>query len=186
MTIWVTSDTHYGHYNIIKYCNRPFKDVNHMNTALINNHNEVVSPEDTVFHLGDFSLSGAYIDIVKKLNGKQILIYGNHDKCFKCSKDHQKTKRYLDAGFAEVHEEYYLRYRGKLIWMAHIPPDYKDHRGRNYSRPVCTEDGVNIILHGHSHSSPENISRAKNVLDIGVDGHYYYPWSIDEVISYEK
>ncbi len=80
--IWFTSDTHYYHSNIIKYCNRPYKDVEEMNEALIRNFNAVVRPEDTVYHLGDFGFS--HVDklkyILSRLNGNKVLIYGNHDK----------------------------------------------------------------------------------------------------------
>ena len=55
-SIWFTSDTHFSHCNIIKYCNRPFKDVDEMNKILIQNWNNVVRPDDIVWHLGDFAL----------------------------------------------------------------------------------------------------------------------------------
>ena len=54
MNIWFTSDLHLGHGNIIKYCNRPFKDIEHMNRALIDNWNSRVKLNDVVFHVGDF------------------------------------------------------------------------------------------------------------------------------------
>ena len=54
--VFFTSDTHFNHANIIRFCNRPFKDVSHMNEAIISNWNRVVGPEDIVFHLGDFCL----------------------------------------------------------------------------------------------------------------------------------
>jgi len=54
-----TSDTHFNHANIIKFCDRPFKDVELMNETLIANWNRVVGLDDTVFHLGDFCLGGA-------------------------------------------------------------------------------------------------------------------------------
>ena len=76
-----TSDTHFNHANIIRFCNRPFKDVTQMNETLIANWNSVIDKDDTVFHLGDFCLGGAaeWTQVLNRLNGKIYLIMGNHD-----------------------------------------------------------------------------------------------------------
>lgn len=81
MKIFVTADTHFGHQNIIKYCNRPFMSTEEMDAALIKNWNETVSNKDLVIHLGDFALGSRdyTASIIKKLNGKKYLIMGNHD-----------------------------------------------------------------------------------------------------------
>ena len=82
MKFWVIADTHFFHGNVIKYCNRPFKDYKEMNEQLIIKWNSVVAPEDIVFHLGDFSFGHKEkIESIKKqLNGTVILIKGNHDR----------------------------------------------------------------------------------------------------------
>ena len=74
--MFFTSDTHFNHTNIIRFCNRPFKDVSHMNETIIANWNRVVGPEDIVFHLGDFCLGGSaeWVNVLNRLNGKIYLM----------------------------------------------------------------------------------------------------------------
>ena len=80
--IYFTSDTHFDHSNIIKYCSRPFKDVNHMNQLLITRWNETVPENGHVYHLGDFAFHNSVEQLEalrSRLNGKITLILGNHD-----------------------------------------------------------------------------------------------------------
>ena len=80
MKYWFTSDTHFSHKNIIKYCNRPFDSVEQMDAELIKRWNEVVKPEDVVFHLGDLCFKNKSLDDYRKvLNGTIILLKGNHE-----------------------------------------------------------------------------------------------------------
>lgn len=82
MSIWYTSDTHFNHTNIIKYCGRPFSDVNEMNEKIANNWNSLVRPDDVVYHLGDFGLfrgGKQPEDFIHRLNGHIYLVRGNHD-----------------------------------------------------------------------------------------------------------
>ena len=74
--VFFTSDTHFNHTNIIRFCNRPFKDVSHMNETIISNWNRVVGHDDIVFHLGDFCLGGSaeWINVLSRLNGKILLL----------------------------------------------------------------------------------------------------------------
>ena len=76
--LFVTSDIHLGHANIIKYAHRPFKDVDEMNTTIINNWNATVRPDDVVYILGDVGFGTK--DWLSLLNGRHIWIKGNHDK----------------------------------------------------------------------------------------------------------
>lgn len=80
MTIYFTGCTHFGHENIIKLAQRPFKDAEHMNEELIERWNRTVSAKDTVYHLGDFAFRGKPAhEYSKYLNGTIITIQGNHD-----------------------------------------------------------------------------------------------------------
>ena len=78
--VFFVSDTHFGHENIIRFCNRPFLNVEEMNEVLIENWNKIVPEDGTVFHLGDFALGGSNIwnEVLPCLNGQIYLILGNH------------------------------------------------------------------------------------------------------------
>lgn len=134
MRIFVTADTHFNHTNIIKYCNRPFKDVNEMNETIIKNWNEVVGVNDIVYHLGDFGF-GTKEELQKifdRLNGKKYLIIGNHD--FRVG-----IKYYQELGFIEV-------YRKQCIFDKYIFTHRPIEVTKNY-----------INLYGHIHDKPVDL-----------------------------
>ena len=121
MAIWVISDLHLGHANIITYCNRPFASVEEMNHTIISNWNSVVSPDDTVYFLGDFCFGRPGKEVSRsyksQLNGHIHLIRGNHDK-------------FIDESiFESVHNELYLDILDKKVFLCHYPdrvPRYFD------------------------------------------------------------
>ena len=79
MTNYCISDTHFDHANIIKLCNRPFANVDEMNEEMVRRWNSVVTPADTVYHLGDFAWKrNEYWR--SRLNGHIIWVPGNHDQ----------------------------------------------------------------------------------------------------------
>ncbi len=168
--IWLTSDTHYGHVNIIKHSSRPFTTVQDMDRALIENFNQLVKPEDTTYHLGDFALDARRVPgIVAQLNGKHHLIPGNHDACH--PRKRSKLSKY--AGFTL--EPYATTIDG--LFATHMPPsDAEDPRYPEY-RPDAAEHDV--ILHGHVHEK----WRTKWVgeclcVNVGVDVWEYRPVSL--------
>ena len=77
--IFFTSDTHFFHGNIIRYCNRPFDSIDAMNEGMIQRWNNRVGPEDTVYHLGDVVINRRALKTLARLNGDKVLIKGNHD-----------------------------------------------------------------------------------------------------------
>src|SRR5580698_5527626 len=82
--IFFTSDEHFGHQNIIKFCNRPFTSLDEMTETLIENHNKLVKKGDSVYHLGDmfwktFGQENA-IKVLSRLNGQKFYIWGNHEE----------------------------------------------------------------------------------------------------------
>ena len=96
---WITGDTHFFHKNIIRYTNRPFKNVNEMNYEIVRRWNSVVGEKDIVYHLGDFSFGNKKetSTLMEKLNGRIILVKGNHDR--------KKSKKWLsDLNFEKIVE----------------------------------------------------------------------------------
>lgn len=85
MQLWFVSDTHFGHANILTFESdgvlmRPgFKDVDEMDELMISRWNEMVKPQDHVYHLGDLCMMKRFISVGRKLNGHKRLILGNHD-----------------------------------------------------------------------------------------------------------
>ncbi len=83
--VWVTADLHLGHENIIKYTARPFLNSKEMDKILIHNWNTIIAPNDTVYIVGDLAFRRRDVKrYLRILNGKKILIRGNHDRNYAC------------------------------------------------------------------------------------------------------
>ena len=96
--VFVTSDSHFYHENIIKYCNRPYANAAEMNEDMIAKWNAIVGKDDIVWHLGDFAFGSKdhVKEIVSRLNGRINLVMGNHD--------HHKVSFYYESGFHRVYD----------------------------------------------------------------------------------
>jgi calcineurin-like phosphoesterase family protein len=188
--VWFTADTHFGHANIIKYSNRPFKNVQEHDSELIKRWNSKVGKNDKVFHLGDFCwwrhpdpLFGRMI--LDSLNGDIEFIRGNHDPSLG-----QMKKLYAYRN-VNVHE---------LLEIG-LPDDSEECLKNNGHRPVVLcHYGMRVWnrshhgafhLYGHSHGGLKNdhgnlMSGYEFTLslDVGVDDHNYYPWSWQEIKTF--
>jgi len=156
MKTWITSDLHFGHKNIMSFCPqtraRFNNDVAYMNNAMAEEWNNKVEPNDLVYILGDVAfMSGSDAGrMMTRLNGKKILIEGNHDK--KTLKD----ATFYNA-FDEVHKYLDINYDGHKIVMFHYPISEWDqmHRGA-------------LHFHGHLHGGPSGLEKYR-ALDVGMD-----------------
>lgn len=167
-----TSDTHFGHANIIRFCNRPFQNVEEMNEVLIENWNKVVSKDDTVFHLGDFAFGGSSVwnSIIPRLNGHINLIIGNHDR--------KNLRQGYMSFFDMVVPQLQIEIEDTSIYLNHYPF-------------LCYGGSYRGVwqLFGHVHSGPGadglDISRLRVLLptqyDVGVDNNNFTPISYREV-----
>ena len=164
MNIWFTSDTHFGHANIIKkdYCDRPFKNIQEMNERLIANWNEVVRPGDEVYHMGDFSFEKRPDLTAHRLMGKKHLILGNHD--------HFKQSKLMHPHFEWCKEYFNLKVGKQRFILFHYPI-------RNWHH--CYKGTIHLF--GHSHGGTEDYGKST---DIGVDCWDYKPVHIDTVLEY--
>jgi len=170
--IFFTSDTHFFHTNIIRYCKRPYRSTEEMNESLINNWNSVVPPDGIVFHLGDFCFAGSdkVKELTSKLNGKIILIKGNHDH----------ISRTMERFFEHVSYEMSIEIDKHKLYLNHYP--FLTYAGIYNSRPT-------IQLFGHVHSGIHNSGKDKGRLkylfttqyDVGVDNNDYTPVSWEKI-----
>ena len=146
--VWLTSDTHFGHANIIKYCNRPFKDTNEMDESIIKTWNSQVDPHDLVIHLGDvaFAPSDRIKYIMDRLPGHKLLVLGNHDK-------RENLEYFFDKGIYDYLEV--IRGKQKLV-LFHYPIDSWNGKYHHF-----------VHLHGHTHGTYDN--RGLLRFDMGVD-----------------
>lgn len=162
--IFYTSDHHWGHTNIIKYQNRPFKDIDHMNETLIANWNSVVGVHDTVYHLGDFALMppDKIVALRTRLNGNIHIIWGNHDRQTKIA--HRSWNIFETAQeLLQIKEDEHhiiLCHYGMRVWN-------KSHKG-------------SLHFYGHSHGS---LSGSDQSLDVGVDSWNYFPTTLSQILT---
>jgi len=155
MKTYVTSDLHFGHANIQKFCPATrghYKDVAHMNEEMIQDWNAVVTSEDTVYILGDVAFLPAAdaVKIMRRLNGTKILVEGNHDR--KLLND-----PVFRSCFAEIHTYLRIVYNKQLVIMFHYPIAEWDqmHRGA-------------VHLHGHLHGNVSGMEKFR-CRDMGMD-----------------
>lgn len=183
--IFFSSDQHFGHRNVVKFCNRPYSDEKEMGKALIENWNSVVGPEDIVVTMGDFfwfNDSHSIKKVVNKLNGTIYMVLGNHDK--KESFRRCDTEKFIIVdGITHI----FLRCENEDKWYqktfeivcSHYPQMTWSHRDKGA-----------INLFGHIHSGPRTLAEIDQdlplwtgqQLDVGVDNQEYKPVSFEDVL----
>jgi len=163
MNYWWTADYHFSHFNIIRYCERPFESAEEMNKVIIRKHNERVKPDDTVFFLGDFIFKGGkeggeekYRQLEKKLNGKFIFIKGNHDR---------------NNSLKTIITKMYIHYGSKDICMTHRPEN------------ADPDVPLNFCGHVHQRYKIKRLNDKSLIVNLSVEVWNYYPVSFKEIAS---
>lgn len=165
MTVWFTSDLHFGHARVIEFCKRPYTTVQEMNEALVRNWNSVVRPGDRVYVLGDltFQRPEEAKKTLARLMGQVYLIAGNHDR--------EGTLKVCADRFVWIKDYFELKVDEQRIIMSHYP--FLTWNG-------CHKGSWH--LHGHCHGSlPAEYNTYARRLDVGVDVHDYFPVDFDTV-----
>ncbi len=152
------ADTHFGGEDIRRYENRPFTDVRTMDETMIGRWNEAVAPEDTVWHLGDFGAAGHEAEVLARLNGRVLLVRGNHDAA--------ENAYYRAAGFAEVYDLPVL-YEG--FWLLSHEPLY------------VSENTPYANVFGHVHGSPVYKDHSPRHVCVCVERFGYAPVSFEAI-----
>lgn len=153
MTLFLISDTHFSHANIIRYANRPFSSPEEMDEELIRRWNSVVRPSDHVYHLGDVAMRRSHLQIIKRLNGHKRLVWGNHDI--------YDWKSYREVGFEKCVG---IRVIDNCI-LTHIPI-HPESLAR-----------FTMNIHGHTHT---NGSPRGRYLSVCCEMIHYTPISLEE------
>ena len=174
--LFFTSDTHLGHFNICKYCHRPFQSRSEMDQTLIANWNSVVPEDGIVVHCGDFMLPHEnnikeYMRYMSKLNGRILLLRGNHD-IINLLQENEKLISVQDKAMIEVD--------GVKIYAEHYP---------------CAAFNGDYHVYGHVHTLSDGIcygmdaealaAMKRTSYDVGVDQNGYRPisyWQLCDVI----
>lgn len=182
--IWITSDTHYGHANICRSTTtwrtsdgkvpvgntRDFNSLDMMNTAIVNNINNVVMQDDVLFFLGDWSFGG--FENIQKFRERVVcrnihLILGNHDHHI------ENNKNNVQDLFSSVSHYRTIVVDKTKIELMHYP--------------ISSWDGLSkgvLHLHGHMHFTNQNRFGKGKRMDVGMDGHpEFKPYNIKECIN---
>ena len=194
--LFVTSDWHLYHENVIRFSKRPFTDVHHMTEVLVKRYNSRVGVNSTCYFLGDMGFGKVdWIgDVVHRLNGTKILILGNHDRGRRAMKS---------VGFDSVMNMSSFNIGKHLVTMSHMPlkgilredttgmrgtDGTENWHGENHPRSslFSLPDFGQFHLHGHIHSP--NGGRSEKILgrqmDVGVDANDYYPVPLSQIESW--
>lgn len=179
MTVWLTSDTHFGHQGVIGMCGRPFRRSAEMDEGLVQIWNSLVGKRDTVWHLGDFALGprGSARRVFDQLNGIKHLVRGNHD-----------GDDVLGCPWASVSDVAEQSVDGVRLVLCHYPmlawPDSQYNGRRHVSGQPTTV--TSVMCHGHVHGTPRDSRLPVQDpcrVDVGVDMHSMAPVAAEAVVA---
>jgi calcineurin-like phosphoesterase family protein len=174
MNIFITSDEHYGHERIIQYVNRPFTSVEEQTETMIERHNKAVPDKSSnlTIHAGDMFWNTMRpekaSEILYRLHGKHAFIYGNHDELLERTEWMHPQFEWM-VGTNKASGTHIVHWQNHTIVINHFAMRTweKSHKGSWH-------------VFGHSHQELPPYGKS---FDIGVEGHNYAPWSLEEIAA---
>lgn len=169
MSIFITSDLHFGHDREFIWGARGYADVNEMNIKQLEKFNSVVTDEDEVWILGDSLLGDAEegFKYLKQLKGKIHICLGNHDTA-------NREKMFKDLGW-DVQLCARLKYKKMNFYLSHYPTITSNGE-------INSPTQVAWNIHGHTHASSQ-WSEYPYCYNVNVDAHNGYPVSLDAIYT---
>lgn len=158
INIHTISDSHFNHWNINRLCNRGFQSLKHMDGTQTKRWNTIVKPHDIIIIVGDLiftkGISQEVAKIIQSLNGRKILVHGNHDR--------KTYSWYLTHGIDFICDTFSWDFNHKKILFVHSPHDVKT--------PDLTK--YHYIIHGHQHNSTPFIQKKRRCTFVNVSAEH--------------
>ncbi|MBM4253561.1 MAG: hypothetical protein FJ146_16455 [Deltaproteobacteria bacterium] len=181
---YFTSDTHFGHYNIIKYCSRPFASTAEMDAVMMANLQPSIGEDDELYFLGDWAMNVLLYAQIKNIRFKHLyFILGNHDRPTKLG-----AQLSLDglSDKVTVAKEMTTNLDGRPIHLVHRPMEASDEMatlcGHVHEKWLCQRPGA-LITEYKNHQKREPRILKQPILNVGVDMHGFRPISAARVIE---
>lgn len=174
MATWFSSDLHFGHDREFIWGPRGFKNVQSHDQAIIENWNEVVSPQDDCYILGDIMLGADHeygLNCLKSLNGRKYLIRGNHDTDRRWA-EYETLDDVECLGWSDVRE-----INGYNFYLCHYPTETSTLKNNAPLRHHL------ICLSGHTHSKDKFYQDKPYIYNVALDAQRCCPVSIEQIIE---
>lgn len=174
MQTYFSSDLHFGHNKDFMYELRGFHSIEEHDEIIIKNWNEIVKPEDKVYILGDLMLNDTDtgIEKVNQLNGRKVIILGNHDTPIRIERYREELNDIIDIMYA-----YQFKYNKHYLYLSHYPTitaNYDDDKP--WAKHL-------INLFGHTHQKEKFYNNNPYMYNVGLDANDNKPVSIDEILE---
>ena len=169
--VWLISDPHFDHTNIIKYCNRPFVSTKEMNEYILHNWHRTIAPNDIVYFLGDMTFGRGSKGPrwwAKQLSGRIIWIKGSHDRGIRPSSVIEGIDKVVLSEYISCNELEFVLLHTELTAGLHL------------------NGWKGWVIHGHNHDNQPHINKAHKRVNVSVEVIDYTPVSLAQIVQEVK